>query len=103
MNGPEHFRRAEELLDQAAEPRTWRSVTEAGPFRFDAAGRVEERVELVALAQVHATLAQAAATALLGVTSNTAAASHPVNQLAHDEETVIAVNDWHEAAARRSS
>ncbi|AOE44963.1 hypothetical protein SEA_TWISTER6_54 [Gordonia phage Twister6] len=80
MNGPEHYREAERLMELAA----------AG----------QANAATLATAQIHATLAQAAATVLSGVIRNTVAASHPVNDLAHDDETVDAVNAWHEAAAR---
>jgi hypothetical protein len=50
MNGPEHYRRAEQLLDLA------------DTYRMD--GAVGTAMHLVAAAQVHATLAHTAATAL---------------------------------------
>lgn len=53
MNGPEHYREAERLLEVAAEDAN--------------IGSEEERYSLAA-AQVHATLAQADATALLAQT-----------------------------------
>lgn len=75
MNGPAHYREAERLLNRG--------------YDHD-----------LAAAQVHATLALAAATALAGTIGNTMGASHPINQTAHDDETIYAVNEWHEAAAR---
>ncbi|UVK63762.1 hypothetical protein SEA_PULLUMCAVEA_51 [Gordonia phage PullumCavea] len=90
MNGPQHYGEAERLLtlaDQAASA-NW-------PERTG-----ERKSDVLAAAQVHATLALAAATVLSGVIRNTVAASHPVNDLAHDDETVDAVNAWHETAAR---
>ncbi|ANA85356.1 hypothetical protein KNU54_gp55 [Gordonia phage VanDeWege] len=83
MNGPQHYREAERLISTAR------------PDSPDARDPV-----ILATAQVHATLALAAATVLSGVIRNTVAASHPVNELAHDDETVDAVNAWHETAAR---
>lgn len=53
MTGPEHYREAERLLDIATNDNWSR----------------EARTEAVPLAQVHATLALAAATALLGAFS----------------------------------
>ncbi|UCZ88613.1 hypothetical protein [Gordonia sp. WA4-43] len=84
MNGPEHYREAERLLEESRDD------------RCDYQGA---QVRIVA-AQVHATLALAAATAHAGLIGHTLAASHAVNDLAHDDETITAVNDWHEVAAR---
>lgn len=83
MNGPDHYREAERLL---------RISDQCQPS--DALDRT------VTTALVHATLALAAATALAGTIDNTMGASHPINQTAHDDETIRAVNDWHEVAAR---
>lgn len=77
MDGVSHYRKAEQLL------------------RRGYAGDVDR-------AQVHATLALAAATALSGVIGNNLAASHPINQLAHDDETITAANEWHEIATRKA-
>ncbi|QFP97019.1 hypothetical protein SEA_SUERTE_48 [Gordonia phage Suerte] len=88
MTGAEHYQHAEYLL----------SGDGADPF-----ANAHENAGRIAAAQVHATLALAAATALAGVIGNNVAPSHPVNQLAQDPETITAVNDWHEAAARRAS
>lgn len=60
MTGPEHYREAERLIDQAAsefDDPGWRSST------MSPAERIARRDSDVALAQVHATLALAAATA----------------------------------------
>ncbi|QDB74832.1 hypothetical protein KNU56_gp55 [Gordonia phage Arri] len=84
MNGPQHYLEAERLIEESRDD------------RCDYQGAQVR----IAAAQVHSTLALAAATVLSGVLRNTVAASHPVNELAHDDETVDAVNAWHEAAAR---
>ncbi|AXQ62285.1 hypothetical protein KNU09_gp54 [Gordonia phage TillyBobJoe] len=83
MNGPEHYCEAERLIG-IAQP--------DGPDVRD--------VAIIGLAQVHATLALAAATALSGVICNNVAPGHPINEVAHDAETITAVNEWHETAAR---
>ncbi|QOC56061.1 hypothetical protein SEA_CLOWN_63 [Gordonia phage Clown] len=85
--GPDHYREAERLLAGADE-----TIANLPP---------EERVVvLMSQAQVHATLALAAATALSGVISNTVAPDTAINELAYDTETITAVNDWHESAIR---
>ncbi|MCR8897265.1 hypothetical protein NWF34_09925 [Gordonia sp. GONU] len=88
MTGAEHYREAEDMLAFIERDRDLTT---------------NQHSEIAARAQVHATLALAAATALAGVIGNNLAPSHPVNQLAQDPETITAVNDWHEAAARRAS
>lgn len=82
--GPEHYREAERLISQSRSEHTYTNNVPS----------------LLARAQVHATLALAAATAHAGLIGHTLAASCPVNQLAHDDETVTAANEWHEVAAR---
>jgi hypothetical protein len=64
VNGPEHYKEAERYL---------RQVTTSRPVREDSSTLVTvvkegAPPEVIALAQVHATLALAAATALAGVT-----------------------------------
>lgn len=76
MNGPEHYRQAEKLIDDA---HTMQS--ENGP------GCGSE--EVLAEAQVHATLALAAATALLG----------PVASRGYGDRDL---NTWREAAGRKA-
>lgn len=88
MTGAEHYREAEDMLAFIERDRDLTT---------------NQRSEIAARAQVHATLALAAATALAGVIGNNVYASHPVNQLADDPEAITAVNDWHEAASRRTS
>ncbi|MEU7855233.1 hypothetical protein [Nonomuraea sp. NPDC049141] len=51
MTGPEHYRKAEELLADAEDP--------------NRVANHEDRLKLILAAQAHATLAHAAATALL--------------------------------------
>ncbi|AXH48385.1 hypothetical protein SEA_FLORAL_53 [Gordonia phage Floral] len=94
MNGPEHYREAGRLLI---------GVDEAlSDQRLAPGARSDKATRLLAAAQVHATLAQAAATALSGLISNNLSSGSAVNDLAHDSETLTAVNDWHEVAARRT-
>ncbi|QNJ58104.1 hypothetical protein PP483_gp48 [Gordonia phage Bunnybear] len=104
MNGAAHYRKAEELLDAVSDLDSGdvfrRDAT--APVRIGATGIAVDRAALIGQAQVHATLAQAAATALSGVISNNLSAGSAINDLAHDSETLTAINDWHEAAARRS-
>ncbi|QCW22239.1 hypothetical protein PP485_gp54 [Gordonia phage ThankyouJordi] len=92
MNGAAHYREAERLLV---------GVEEAlSDQRLAPADRTQKAERLIDLAQVHATLALGAATALSGVISNNLASGSAINDLAHDSETIIAVNDWHEVASR---
>ena len=114
MNGPQHFERAQQLLEEAAAALATAENQEvladeaAGDQNYGLehdhrrAAREIRRSARILREQslVHATLAQAAATVLSGVLRNTVAASHAVNELAHDDETITAVNDWHEVAAR---
>ena len=78
MRGSGHYREAEALLRRSAE--------------VDA----DYAALLVDQAQAHATLALAAAQALSAITGSSAPLSHPVHQLADDDETVTALNQWHE-------
>lgn len=87
MNGVEHYAEAERLLALAAE-----ELHEGDAIHWSA----------IASAQAHATLALAAATTLAGVIGNNVAASHPINQLADDAETITAANEWHETATRKA-
>ncbi|QLF84196.1 hypothetical protein SEA_PYTHEAS_56 [Gordonia phage Pytheas] len=104
MNGAAHYRKAEELLDAVSDLDDGGVLRSGatGPVRIGSAGIAVDRAALIGQAQVHAILAQAAATALSGVISNNVASGSAINDLAHDSETITAVNDWHEAAARRS-
>ncbi|QYC54612.1 hypothetical protein PP488_gp54 [Gordonia phage Agueybana] len=88
MNGHEHYREAERLVALATE-------------EYDVADAIHWSA--LAAAQAHAALALAAATALSGVIGNNVSSGSAINDLAHDSETLTAVNDWHEAAARRTS
>lgn len=80
--GPWHYREAERLLAEAKNDDSGRWTT------------------LIAAAQAHATLALAAAQALSAITGSSAPLGHPVHQLADDDETVTALNQWHEAVNR---
>lgn len=108
--GPEHYTEAERLLAEiAADDRQIEDLLAQvirgerdGEILPSAADITSRRLYLSALAQVHATLALAAATALSGVIGNNVAASHPINQLADDAETITAANDWHETATRKT-
>ncbi|QMU22016.1 hypothetical protein [Gordonia rubripertincta] len=91
MNGPEHYAEAERLI---------RAMDDRIPGSSSPLRTLPQKMYLAATAQAHATLALAAATALSGVIGNNVYASHPANQLADDPETISAVNDWHEVAAR---
>lgn len=65
MTGPEHYKQAETLLAQAM-PRDLRNPSPArSTEEWTPAPRFEERQEIIARAQVHATLALTAATALV--------------------------------------
>lgn len=79
-SGPSHYREAERLLSRSVD-----SDVGAGYGDF-----------LAAKAQAHATLALAAAQALSAITGSSAPLGHPVHQLADDDETVTALNQWHE-------
>lgn len=78
MTGPEHYREAERLLAEADETRPMTSTeVQARLDRREALvhrdiGAI--RAELAERAQVHATLAVAAATAMTGTTGRAAAA-----------------------------
>jgi hypothetical protein len=60
MSGPEHYREAERLADEAE---TWANADTGWKGQLTSAERVERRDSDLAAAQVHATLALAAATA----------------------------------------
>lgn len=82
MNGPGHYAAAERLLKMSD-------------------GVDADFAQLVvAQAQVHATLALAAATALHATTGSSAPLAHPVHELADDEETIKTLNNFHEVAVR---
>ncbi|AXQ60662.1 hypothetical protein SEA_ALI17_46 [Gordonia phage Ali17] len=80
MTGPEHYAKAEQLLRQA----NMRTPSGEYPEYGDA-----ERAHMIASAQVHATLAQTAATALETVNSG----------LRPDLDDAVedTFNDWHTA------
>ena len=86
MNGAEHYREADRLVnaDPPFDPRN--------PDSY-----MQLRVENLLAAQAHATLALAAAQALSAITGSSAPLGHPVHQLADDDETIDALNAWHEA------
>lgn len=101
--GPDHYREAERLIEEGQQTVTRIAAVHEDPLstdevraRRDDLGK--KAMGIWAQAQVHATLASAAATALAGTISNTMAPSHPINQTAHDDETIRAVNDWHETS-----
>lgn len=83
MNGPDHYAAAEQSLGVAA------TTSNAATIPV-----------YLAEAQVHATLALAAALALHATTGSSAPLAHPVHELADDEETIKTLNDWHERAVR---
>ena len=87
--GPWHYREADRLVnaDPPFDPRN--------PDSY-----MQLRVENLLAAQAHATLALAAAQALSAITGSSAPLGHPVHQLADDDETVTALNQWHESAVR---
>lgn len=107
MNGVEHYREAERLIEEGQRTSARIAAIHEDPLSTDEVRARRDDLSKKAMgiwaqAQVHATLAQAAATALSGVVSNNLSAGPAINDLAHDSETLTAVNDWHEAAARRS-
>jgi len=65
VTGPGHYQEAERLLSDAAAVMNFEHGVYAG---MDAAERLQRRACLLAEAQAHATLANAAAVALSGVT-----------------------------------
>ena len=65
MTGPEHYREAERLAEQADE---WLDADHGWKASMSTSERLERRAADLAAAQVHATLALAAATALSTVT-----------------------------------
>lgn len=82
MNGPQHYAEAEQCLAAA-------QTSNAATIPV-----------CLAEAQVHATLALAAALALHVTTGSSAPLAHPVHELADDAETIKALNDFHEVAVR---
>jgi len=65
VTGPDHYQEAERLLSDAAAVMNFEHGVYAG---MDAAERLQRRACLLAEAQVHATLADTAATAHAGIT-----------------------------------
>jgi hypothetical protein len=65
VTGPEHYRQAEQLTGQAGAVMDYEHGVYAS---MGADERLQRRVALLAEAQVHATLANAAAVALSGIT-----------------------------------
>jgi len=61
MTGPEHYREAERLTDQAS---TWANADTGWKAHLSSEERIAHRMGDLAEAQVHATLAHAAATAM---------------------------------------
>lgn len=61
MTGPEHYREAERLTDQAA---SWMNADTGWKAHLSSEERIAHRMADLAEAQVHATLANAAATAM---------------------------------------
>ncbi|QDH92843.1 hypothetical protein KNU62_gp58 [Gordonia phage Bakery] len=105
MNGPQHYQAAERLIEEGRETVAKIAAVHEDPMTMDEVRARRDdlgkrAMGIWAQAQAHATLALAAATALSGVIGHNLAPSHPANQLAHDAETIHAVNAWHEAAAR---
>lgn len=100
MNGPDHYAEAERLTQVAADGfRRLKDGLSAESIRLTSGEYANTLASVEAsthLAQVHATLALAAAQALSAITGSTAPLGHPVHQLADDDETVTALNQWHE-------
>jgi hypothetical protein len=63
MTGPEHYREAERLIEQAD---TWMDADHGWRGELSTEERLSRRAADLAAAQVHATLALAASNALLG-------------------------------------
>ncbi|WP_330349237.1 hypothetical protein [Streptomyces sp. NBC_00582] len=66
MTGPEHYREAERLTEQS---KTWANADMGRKAHLSSEERIAYRMADLAEAQVHATLAQAAATAMSGTES----------------------------------
>ena len=84
MNGPDHYRNAEQLLAKAD-----RYASSDWPMETG-----ETKADIIAAAQAHATLANAAATALLAVTD----ARRPGGALVPLDEVPAGLYDWAVAA-----
>jgi len=77
MTGAEHYRKAEELIGKAADPQV---------------GMLEQRrADTIALAQVHATLAHAAAAAELAANTDL---PNRADSLGHDYPSGYGFNDY---------
>ncbi|WP_439030267.1 hypothetical protein [Gordonia terrae] len=105
MNGPDHYREAERLIEEGRETVAKIAAVHEDPMTMDEVRARRDDLGKKAMgiwaqAQAHATLGLAAATALSGVIGNNVAASNPTNQLAHDGTTAAAVKEWHRIATR---
>lgn len=85
MTGPEHFREAERLTDQA---NSWANADMGWKAHLSSEERIAHRMADLADAQVHATLALAAATALNDYGTEADGGGMPLDDLNQWRETV---------------
>jgi hypothetical protein len=92
MTGPEHYREAERLTEQAS---TWANADTGWKAHLSSEERIAYRMADLAEAQVHATLALAAATAL-----NDHSADEGGMPLADYDEWVKTASHWKRGSAK---
>lgn len=83
MTGPEHYREAERLAQQAA---TWMNADTGWKAHLTGAERLAHRVADLAEGQLHATLAAAAATVAYAADIDTSAAAQWADVIWMDDE-----------------